>query len=239
MDVADEAAVVFAKPAVAGEVKTRLARDIGDRAATSLYRAFLRDTAACVERVVDRAGRILAHAGEADHPSFDPFREHDFVFIDQGQGDLGERMRRGFDRCFRAGAERVTALGADSPTLPPRTVARGFEALRSGDVDAAVGPSFDGGYYLLALDEPRFDLLEGIPWSTPEVLARTCRRAADRGLRCQLLAFWYDVDTFADLRRLRTHLIDCDPHIERTDGAETAEAVEKLVQRGVLESASD
>lgn len=231
METIREVAVVFAKPAVSGRVKTRLGDDLGDEAATELYRSFLADTASYIADVVPEQGRVLAHPGSADHPSFEPFRQRGFEAVDQGEGDLGDRLRRGFDACFGAGAERVTALGADSPTLPARCLRNAFDVV-SGDTDAALGPSFDGGYYLLALDRRQPDLFEQIPWSTSDVLATTLRRADASGLRCQLLEFWYDVDTFADLRRLQTHLVEYGAHLEQTPAPATRRSLDELARRG-------
>jgi len=74
------------------------------------------------------------------------------------------------------------------------------------DADVVLGPSLDGGYYLVGTRRPQPGLFEGIAWSTPEVLDQTLERVRGAGLRAAFLPPWYDVDTAADLRFLRTHL---------------------------------
>jgi uncharacterized protein len=85
-------------------------------------------------------------------------------------------------------------------------VATAARALADGEADVVIGPSDDGGYYLIGLREPRAVLFEDVPWSTAEVLAVTLARAHGFGLRVHLLPAWFDVDTEADLHRLRDEL---------------------------------
>ena len=72
--------------------------------------------------------------------------------------------------------------------------------------DVVFGPSLDGGYYLVGTTRPRSGIFTGVPWSTPQVLARTLDRVEAAGITPAMLPPWYDVDTPDDLRFLRTHL---------------------------------
>ncbi|HET6315582.1 MAG TPA: TIGR04282 family arsenosugar biosynthesis glycosyltransferase, partial [Chloroflexota bacterium] len=111
---------------------------------------------------------------------------------------LREAFAYGFDR----GHERVVLVDSDSPTLPLgilRDACTGLE-----DHDVTIGPSADGGYYLLGLREPHGELFDGIAWSTHRVYEQTLDRAA--GLKVRSLQEWYDVDTPEDLRRLEADL---------------------------------
>ncbi len=198
-----DAIVVFAKAPVPGRVKTRLAATIGDEAAADLHRAFLADLAETVAET--GAAAYLATSGDEEHGGFDPYRAADFTFIDQGGGDLGDRLVSVSNRLFEAGHEKLVIIGSDSPTLMTSHFEQGFEAL--DDVPVVLGPSFDGGYYLIGLDGPHPEVFQAIDWSTPRVANQTLTRCREHGLLWDLLGFWYDVDTIEDLDILRFHLL--------------------------------
>ena len=175
-------------------MKTRLAASIGPEAAAGLYRA------------------LAEHVLEATTPSgeyerlvfFDPSGALEEMrawlpgvrLLAQSGEDLGARMSDAFARAFARGASRVAIVGTDAPAVSRRTVTEALSALDAADV--VIGPSTDGGYYLLALREPRPELFAGIAWSTPTVAADTRARAA--GLAVRDLPVGRDVDTLEDLR---------------------------------------
>ncbi|MFB6374424.1 MAG: TIGR04282 family arsenosugar biosynthesis glycosyltransferase [Bradymonadaceae bacterium] len=229
-DIAPNALVVFAKPPEPGEVKTRLTDRIDETTAARLYRAFLRDTAARVTAVAasldEQVTPVLAYTGRPDHPTFEAFWDRDCVGVDQGGGDLGDKMNRVSRRCLEAGADRVLIVGSDSPTLLNRHYREAYRRLETTDV--VLGPSFDGGYYLVGMTDPRPAIFEGIDWSTPSVLEQTVRRCRDNQLLCELIEFWYDIDTFEDLRRLKFHLLEYLAAGDQTVAPETAEMVRGL-----------
>jgi glycosyltransferase A (GT-A) superfamily protein (DUF2064 family) len=99
----------------------------------------------------------------------------------------------------------VAVLGADSPTVPPWVVRAAFDALGSGD-DVALGPSDDGGYYLLAARAVHPGLFRDMTWSVDSVARVTLERCRELGLTARLLPRWYDVDAAASLGRLVDHL---------------------------------
>ncbi len=228
--------VVFAKAPTPGRVKTRLAADLGDEAAAELYRCFMADIADMVAAFgaesAQSASAVLAYSGDADHEGFSPFRAAEFDFIDQGKGGLGERLTRVTTRCFDEGAERVLIIGTDSPTLSGRHLAGAVAALEAHDV--VVGPSFDGGYYLIGLGGPHVAVFDEIDWSTARVFGQTMGRCRQSSLLCEVLEFWYDVDTFEDLQLLKTHLFDYLRYREPGIANRTAEFVSKLGGRGLL-----
>ena len=96
----------------------------------------------------------------------------------------------------------------DSPTLPPAALRQAAE--RRADV--ILGPAFDGGYWCIGWRAPRPGLLAGVPWSTDETLAETVAAARRAGCSVDLLPFWYDIDSPADLTFLRQHLRVLPPH---------------------------
>jgi len=181
---------IFAKPPVAGEVKTRLAAAVGAEVAARLARAFLDDT---IDSVRELAWAVPALASTAPVTA-------DVPVLLQGEGDLGERI----ERVLRAALEQAPiafAIGADTPALPSRLLESARAALK--EVDVAIGPAQDGGFYLLALRQCPEGLLRDLPWSSVDTLQATLKRLRVLGLRSRLLEPWFDVDRAEDLERLR------------------------------------
>ncbi len=185
--------VVLAKAPVAGEVKTRLAPPAR---ASALARAFLVDTFAAL-RSVAWADPVLATTAAIDPALTAELAAPIWM---QGDGDLGARIERVLRRALAA-APRAIAMGADTPGLPTTVIDRANEALRTAD--AAIGPTEDGGFYLLALRTCPDGLLAGLPWSRADTFEATLARLRERGLTTVVLDAWFDVDRPADLERLR------------------------------------
>jgi hypothetical protein len=193
--------IVFARAPIEGRVKTRLARTLGDRAACALYRAFLEDVCALAGSLDAR--RILAADG--DHPELTRLaRLYDLELCAQAAGDLGERMRAALEPALPA-----CVIGTDAPTLPLGYLQDGLAKLETHD--AVVGPSTDGGYWLMGISRPMPELFREMPWSTPAVLPLTLERL--RGRRAALLPFHFDVDEEADLRLLSAQLALLGPEV--------------------------
>lgn len=182
---------IFAKPPIAGEVKTRLALAPPD--AARLSRAFLDDTIESVRALPWAQGALATTA---------PF---DCVLpvLLQGEGDLGARIERVL-RAALEDAPAALAIGADAPALPARLLEAARDAL--GRADAVLGPADDGGFYLLGLKRCPEGLLAGLPWSAPDTCVRTEARLREHGFRVDRLPPWFDVDLPADLDRLRREI---------------------------------
>ncbi|CAN5736815.1 hypothetical protein BH11MYX2_BH11MYX2_38710 [soil metagenome] len=185
--------VVLAKAPVAGEVKTRLAPPAR---AAALARAFLVDTFAAL-RSVAWADPVLATTTAVD-PVLDA--QMAAPIWRQGDCDLGARIERVLQRALTS-APRAIAMGADTPGIPIAALDRAHEALRTAD--AAIGPTEDGGFYLLALRTCPDGLLAGLPWSRADTFEATLARLREHGLSTVVLDPWFDVDRPADLERLR------------------------------------
>lgn len=197
-----DALVVFAKAPVPGQVKTRLARSLGDAAAARLAEAFLLDI---LQRAASPANRVLVVAFSP--PASEPwFRAH------AGPGHLAPQPAAGFGArvagalagARQLGAERTVIVGMDSPHLGPDRWDAAFAALDEHDV--CLGPCEDGGYYLIGTRAPQPGLFEQIPWGGPGVLRATRDRATALGLSMAELEEDFDVDEMEDLRRLAARL---------------------------------
>ena len=204
------AVVIMARSPVAGDApKTRLADAVPREAdRRRLYAAFLADTIAA-GRTVEGAALRIAYTPDGGRAGLPELGAGDGELLAQRGADLGARERGVFDDLFRAGFERVVLIGSDLPTLPPGHVSDAIDRLSPGRV--VLGPSEDGGYYLIALTAPPAgmpvpDLFGGIRWSTPSVLDDTCAAAGRAGLGVVLVPGWHDVDDAAGLARLRSDL---------------------------------
>lgn len=184
----------MAREPVAGRAKTRLSPLFGADGAAHLYEAFLRDTLE-LSRLSGARTSVFTSGGALK--SLRPVAPHVSRWLPQGKGDLGERMRRAFASCFRAGARRVVLIGTDSPGLPLLQLRAAFRALRR--CDAVLGPASDGGYYLLGLARPLPPLLQRMPWSSSSLLSATAGRARELHLKLESLPLWFDVDRPDDL----------------------------------------
>jgi rSAM/selenodomain-associated transferase 1 len=189
---------IFAKPPVPGKVKTRLAQDIGDHSAASLAAAMLRD----IWSIVARTPGITAVLAAAEPGTFPVNAGKENIWL-QGTGELGTRIENVLRRGLRD-ASAVIALGADSPLLTTFHLEEALHQLKSAD--AVIGPSCDGGFYLLGLRHCPAGLLADLPWSSAETKVRTENRLYSHGMAVREIPMLPDVDTIADLLVLYNEL---------------------------------
>ncbi len=192
--------LIFLKAPVAGQVKTRLARDVGDEAALEIYRrlverqlsAFPPDWPVEVHFSPANAADVMkAWLGESSSRSFWP----------QVVDGLGERLSYATREAFSRGARSVMLIGGDCPQLGVAEFEQADRVLKEKDV--VLGPSEDGGYYLLGFSVPHLALFKDVAWSTSSVAARTREIIAERGLSHSELAVLRDVDKIHDWESIR------------------------------------
>jgi uncharacterized protein len=191
--------IIMARRPTPGQTKTRLCPPLTPVQAALIAEGMLRDTLALVRRVAG-VGLALAVSPEGADDYFATLAP-DALLLAQGADDLGVRLARVTSAAFAGGAHAAGALSSDSPAVPAEYLMRAFTLL--AEVDLVLGPSEDGGYYLAALRRPAPTIFTTVPMSTPTVLRDTLAVAAGLGLRTALLPPCYDVDTAADLARLR------------------------------------
>lgn len=206
------AVIVMAKAPRAGEAKTRLAPPLTLEEAARLAASLFADTVALALRC--GAAVVVAYAPADGRAALEEALRSaaleeaagDIVWLGQRDGDLGERLAGVAERAAAEGFGPLLLVGADSPTLPPAFLAAALEGLARGGADVALGPTADGGYYAVGMRAPAPGLFDSIEWSTPRAYVQTAHNAARLGLRLLELPHWYDVDTPADLARLRAEL---------------------------------
>ena len=206
--MASLALAVMAKAPQAGRVKTRLCPPLSPAEAAAFARCCLLDTLAKVRTLP--AVPVLTYTPASQRQCFAAMAP-DFTLLPQPAGDLGRRMAHCFRRLFARGFSAVLLMGSDLPTLPVAYLRHAMALLEAASVDLVLGPSEDGGYYLIGLRQLHEALFTQIPWSSAGVLQATLQRAAAHRLRVACLPAWYDVDTPAELARLRTELAHTHP----------------------------
>lgn len=195
------ALAIMARYPAAGTVKTRLARAIGVERACTLYRAFLHD----LDERFTGGRRVVIWAFHPPDSDFAACVSAGACRLPQSGDGLGERMLNCFRRLCTDGFEKVILIGTDAPHLRDQWLDEAEAAL--DDADVVLGPTDDGGYYLVAMRQPH-DIFSGIAMSTARVLADTVAKARSAGLTVRLLARTFDIDEAEDLTRLRALLED-------------------------------
>jgi rSAM/selenodomain-associated transferase 1 len=189
--------VVFGRIPAPGRVKTRLASAIGDGAAAEVYRLLLDHVlaeACAAGQAVTLALADAPRPGDAWQPPAGVRTEI------QHAGNLGTRMLKSFARHFSLGAETVILVGSDLPGLAAAMLVDAASALRR--VPVVLGPSVDGGYWLVGQRRPGHDLFTGVSWSSPGVLQATRLRLLELKVAHEELPTLRDIDTLSDLETL-------------------------------------
>ncbi len=194
---APAAAVIFAKYPQAGKVKTRLIGTVSAEVAAQIHAICLRHVLAVCDGIDDLDVFLATTPPDAD---FSEFLSPGVQSIDQGTGDLGERLSSVSAGVFDRGYRAVMLLGSDCATLTPSDLQASLAALSQADV--VIGPAQDGGYYLIGATRHDARLFERIEWSTERVCEQTTERAREAGMRYELMRVQRDLDDAADLRAL-------------------------------------
>lgn len=191
-----------------GRTKTRLAAVIGPETAAALSGCFLRDVAAAIEAVPESIARrgygVYAPAGaEAELRGMLP---PSFGLLLQADAEFGNVLYGAVEELLSAGHDCVSLVNSDSPTLPVSFLIRAIDSLRQPGDRVVLGPTSDGGYYLIGLKAAHRQLFTDVPWGTDRVSQLTIERASQIGLEVVLLPEWYDVDDAASFGWLHQEL---------------------------------
>jgi hypothetical protein len=202
------AVAIMAKAPRAGAVKTRLCPPLVAAEAAALYRCFLLDKIAAV-RALAGAQPVVAYTPDEARAEFAALAP-DFSLVPQHGPDLGARLHATLAGLLAAGHPGAVAVDSDTPTLPGEFLQQAVDCLARPGPDVVLGPTEDGGYYLIGVRAAHRALFDAVPWSTSAVLEVTLRQAAAAGLQAVCLPAWFDVDTPDDLQRLQT-VLDAGP----------------------------
>ncbi len=204
--------IVFVKNPVPGQVKTRLTPYLSPEQAASLYQAFLVDWCSALS-TISTTHRVIAYTPPEGLNALQTLIGEDPVYIPQVGASLGERLIAAARWACDQDYAKFLFVGSDSPTLPIQYVERALDLLESRDI--VIGPSVDGGYYLIGFSKHGASLsiptiFEEIAWSTEVVFRQTLKKLQEINVQLGLLLPWYDVDTPTGLQLLRDHLFGMD-----------------------------
>ncbi len=191
---------VFAKSPEPGRTKTRLIPLLGEAGAAAFHARLVHERLG----MLTAAGLCPVELWCSPSSSTVFFRDcgerHDISLHDQSAGDLGVRMHRALASVLDR-ADAAVLVGTDCPSLGPADIDEAFSELYQG-ADVVLGPAHDGGYYLVAMQQPTPAIFSGMPWGTSAVLAESVKRLEQLGLSYHCLSVRRDVDTPEDYRRL-------------------------------------
>ena len=200
---------VMTKAPRAGRVKTRLVPPLTAAEAAQLNVCFLRDTAAAIlQACAEKARGIAVYTpvgAEADYVDILP---REFQLIPQRGNGFGERLEHAVEDLFAIGFASVCLIDSDSPTVPPKFYMAAARSLSMHGDRVVLGPTEDGGYYLIGLKQNHRRLFQNIDWSTERVFEQTKTRAAELGVEVELLPTCCDVDDRQSLHRLCDELLN-------------------------------
>jgi rSAM/selenodomain-associated transferase 2/rSAM/selenodomain-associated transferase 1 len=220
--------IIFGRYPVPGKTKTRLGSKLGPVAAADLQRQFFEKTLRTSRTFASERNIGVEVCVEGGHASeVRRWLGTGLIFSQQGPGDLGLRMHKAFRDAFHRGCQRVVLLGTDIPELEVSHLSQAFDVLCGKDL--VLGPSTDGGYWLMGLKRP-VDLFQGIGWGSAKVLEQTLDLAKAKGLTVGLLDPLTDMDTVEDLRKWRPEGMDHRPFMSviipaLNEGANIQEAI--------------
>jgi rSAM/selenodomain-associated transferase 1 len=207
------AIAVMAKASIPGRAKTRLAPPLTTEEAANLNTMFLRDIADAIIAASAFAdiAPVMAYAPAGSAAFFHDILPAQVGLLETVAPGFGECLQRAATALLGAGHESVCLINSDSPTLPAAYLVSAATLLAAPGDRVVLGPSTDGGYYLIGLKRPHRRLFEDIDWSTERVAGQTLERARELGLAVHQLPSWYDVDDLAAMRLLMGELFEDRP----------------------------
>ena len=216
---------VMTKAPRAGAVKTRLQPPLTPDEAAALNVCFLRDTADAILCAGPHAVGIAVYTPVGSEKDYSEILPPQFYLLAQRGDDFGQRLTHAVEDMLRIGFAACCLINSDSPTVTAEAFRMAVEKLRASD-SVVLGPSDDGGYYLIGVRGLHRRLFEEIDWSTERVFAQTVERAAELHLPVETLPMFYDIDEPATLSRLCNELL-----AQNSDSAPATKAfLQELIQ---------
>jgi len=225
---------IMTKAPEAGKVKTRLTPPLTSAEAAALNISFLRDLSRSIDAATDTAPArgVAIYTPIGKESVYDDILPERFLLVAQRGQKFGERLELAVTDLLRAGFASVCLINSDSPTVPSANFAEAANELAKPGDRIVIGPSEDGGYYLIGMKKLHRRVFEQIDWSTERVLQQTLERAQEIGVPVHHLSSGYDVDDQATLGRL------CDELLSGA-GSQTAPNTERFLRQIVNAESRD
>ncbi len=201
----------MAKAPRAGKVKTRLSPPLTLAQTAALNICFLMDTTENLAALGTEAVGLICYTPVGDESAFEGILPGHFSLIPQRGDAFGERLLAAAEDILACGFVSVSLIDSDSPTVPHAAFAQAVAELAKPGDRVVLGPSHDGGYYLIGLKQPHPEPFSCITWSTASVLGETRDRCREASLDLIELPLWYDVDDAQTLALLNAELLNAAP----------------------------
>lgn len=195
--------IIFIKAPGPGDVKTRLLPYFTSHQATMLYRSMVTDLLSHFSNPSGFEVRLMYWPPDAQK-EIRNWLGTEWDAVPQTKGDLGEKMQQAFHRALAEGYQKVVLIGSDLPMLDQDTIHDALHCLE--EFDAVVGPTDDGGYYLIGARKALPGLFRNIKWSSNRVLDQSLGNAQEAHITVSLLEEKFDIDRYEDVLRLWQHL---------------------------------
>ena len=196
--------IMMVKAPLPGFAKTRLTPPLTTVDAAALSLCFVQDVVTSALTV--GANLIVAFTPAEGRSVLGAALPQNVLWLQQQGANLGERLDSVINHAAESAFSPIVVLGADSPTIPPSLIENALHVLTTGAAEIVLGPTTDGGYYLIGFRKPDSAVLRNVTWSSPSTFEQTVRNIKQLELSLFTLPQWYDVDTFADLNFLANEL---------------------------------
>lgn len=222
---------IMTKVPEAGKVKTRLTPPLTPAEAAELNTCFLRDLSDSIHLATQKlsARGVAIYTPVGKESAYDEILPREFLLVPQRGESFGERLIFAVADLLAAGFGAVCLINSDSPTVPAANFIEAANELQKAGDRIVLGPSDDGGYYLIGLKKLHRPVFEEIAWSTERVFEQTLQRASEIQVPVHQLARGFDIDDTVTLRRLCDELLAGD---SRCDVAQhTSAFLKQIVER--------
>jgi rSAM/selenodomain-associated transferase 1 len=221
---------LFVKAPRHGLVKTRLQPDFSKEQSLHLYRAMVQDIMDCLKLCDFADVVVFYHPSDGEKECQDWLGER-LVFVPQQGSGLGLKMNHAFQWATQNGYAKTILIGSDFPGIGLPVLQEALEKLEQSDL--VLGPTWDGGYYLIGLKDPKPELFQNIPWSTDQVYQLTKNKADENHLKVAALHEERDLDTYEDVLFLKEYIKRNNHDPVGADMHHTREALKNLfIRRG-------
>lgn len=196
----EQCLLLFIKYPEKGKVKTRLAKGLGQDFALSLYKSFVLDILETLSEYTHNL--IICYHPQEAISSIKKWLGNKYFYISQNGENLGERMKNAFTSVFLKGCSKAVIIGSDIPQISINVINEAFSELNK--CDAVIGPSYDGGYYLIGFKEKSFmpEIFKKINWGTEKVFTDSMKIFKTKKYNVHVLPKLRDIDTVDDLKAL-------------------------------------
>jgi uncharacterized protein len=199
----NNALLVFVKNPELGKVKTRLKPELSNEECVAIYKAMVNDLVKNIQ--VDKNYDIFFFfTPKSSVNVVQQWLGYEFNLVPQSDGDLGKRMSTALIWAFENNYQKAVLIGSDCPTMDQKLILNAFKNLENSDV--VLGPSEDGGYYLVGTKSPQPEIFENIHWSSDVVFSETILRIKENNRTYSKLEIKSDIDKYSDLVKLNTFL---------------------------------